>query len=95
MSSLLGWVFLGGTILVILLGTRVSLYFHNAGGFPTVSHTTLPTTEQTTLASSGRLSSAETISPSSRYAWGGLATIFFLMVVAIVAIITIVGGVVH
>jgi len=95
MSSLLGWVFLGGTILVILLGTRVSLYFHNAGGVPTVSHTTLPTTEPTTLASSGRVSSAETISPSSRYAWGGLATIFFLMVVAIVAIITIVGGVVH
>ena len=95
MSSLLGWVFLGGTILVILLGTRVSLYFHNAGGFPTVTQTTPPTAEQTTLASTGRLSSDDTISPSSRYAWGGLATIFFLMVVAIVAIITIVGGVVH
>ncbi len=95
MSSLLGWVFLGGAILVILLGTRVSLYFHNAGGFPTVTHTTLPTTEQTTLARSGRLSSADSISSSSRYAWGGLAMIFFLMVVAIVAIITIVSGVVH
>jgi hypothetical protein len=99
MGALLGLFFLGGTLAVMLLGTRVSLYFFTQNvleGRPATTQYIQPAiAEQTTLERSSSLSSTETISASSRYAWGGLALIAIFILLAVLAMITIMSGVFH
>ena len=99
MNSILGLLFLGGAIAVIVIGTRISLYFYlqDVVGVQPFSprHMRAFSTEQTTLERSGTLYKAEYVNASSRYAWGALALIASIMIVSILVVVSFLLSVVH
>lgn len=99
MSTMLGLLFLGGVIAVIVIGMCISLYFYTQntlGVHPfTAQNTQTFSTEQITLERTGTLYRDGTISASSRYAKGSLTLIACVVFVAILVIVSILIGVVH
>jgi len=92
-------VFLGVAVAAIAVGTRVSLYFYSQNALDTHSMTTDTTqtfpVERNIVQRTGQLHYEESDAISARYAWSGLAVIAGIVLLTVMAVISLMGGVIH
>ncbi len=92
-------VFLGVAVAAIAVGTRISLYFYSQNALGTHSMTTDTTqtfpVERNIVQRAGQLRYEESDAISARYAWSGLAVIAAIVLLTVMAVISLMGGVIH
>lgn len=87
---------LGGAIVIIAIGTRISLYFYMQNALEThqlSAQNQAGQVDSTMVERSSTGQLMETESVSARYAWMGITITLGIIVVAILAAITMIGGV--
>lgn len=89
---------LGGAIVIIAIGTRISLYFYMQNALETrqlSAQNQVGQVDSTMVERSSTGHLMETESISAHYAWVGITVTLGIIVVAILSAITMIGGVFH
>jgi hypothetical protein len=90
-------LFLGGTMVLIVGGTRVSLYLftQNALENQPIVHRTPIVTEKPIVERQANYRIAETENTSARYARGSLMVLASMLLLTIIAAVSILSGIPH